>query len=428
MCRHLRSRVVLFALAAVAVFAGSPAGAQNLLSNPAFTSDVSSWTTEDTTLEVVWRSDLGSTLSGGSGAGSLEVRHSFWNGGSGGPGQRVPVTAGHAYELAASILRPGNPDNVSNWLGLYIFWFTSEDRLLTTDGVAMWPLVDDTWTRVTSTFVAPANAATAWIGLMVGNPILENETRPGIGVFDDLWFAPEGATTATQVLYYPAAAEALGQQGTHWRTSGRFSNLVDFPVTISGALLRQNQDNSAAIASPVVLGTIPARGHLAVDDLVSALGGNGMTAGVYLLAEAQAAGLPADLVNATSYTWTPNGSGPGGYGQGLPAVGAGTRAAVTIPGLYQGDAYRTNLGILNTSNEPIEVDVTIRDDGGAAVSTNRWVLSPYEQRQVGLPSLGVATLDGGTASFKRASSSGSFRAYASTVDQLSGDAIYSEAR
>ncbi len=428
MCRHSRSLVVLCALAAVAALAASPVGAQNLLSNPAFAHDVVGWTTEDTTLEVVWRSDLGSNLSGGSGAGSLEVRHSFWNGGAGGPGQKVSVIAGNAYDLAASILRPGNPDNVSNWLGLSIFWFNSEDRLLTTDGAAMWPVVDDTWSRVSSTFVAPAGAASAWIGLMIGNPILENETRPGVGVFDDLWFAPQGANTASQILYYPAAAEALGQQGTHWKTSGRFSNLVDFPVTISASLLRQNQDNSAAVASPIVLGTVPARGHLAVDDLVSALGGNGMTAGVYLLAEAQAAGLPADLVNATSYTWTPNGSGPGGYGQGLPAVGAGTRAAVTIPGIYQGDAYRTNLGILNTSSGTIEVDVAVRDGGGTVVFTTRWTLMPYEQRQVGLPSLGVANLDGGTASFTRTSTSGSFRAYASTVDQLSGDAIYSEAR
>jgi hypothetical protein len=52
-----------------------------------------------------------------------------------------------------------------------------------------------------------------------------------------------------------------------------------------------------------------------------------------------------------------------------------------------------------------------------------WTLEPYEPRLVGLPSLGVSTLDDGYVVFERISSGGSFFAYISVVDQATGDPI-----
>lgn len=424
-----RKPMTLCVTFAAVLLCAPPTMAQNLLSNPAFDSDITAWEGAAEDLELEWVADAGSTLDGGSGPGALEVRHYFWNGGSSGPWQAVDsVEAGSSYELAGSLFRPGDADNVCDYIALSVWWYDTNGYFLSRETAAMYPLVDDAWTRVSSTVIAPAEATSARVRLLVGNPIMENETRPGVALFDDIWFASEGATTATQVLFYPAAAEAQGLQGTHWRTSARISSLIDFPVTVSGALLRQGQDNTDSVTSPMTIGTIPPDGFLAVDDLVSTLGGSGLTCGVYLLAEAQAAGLPADLVNATSYTWTPNAEGEGGFGQGLPAVCAGTDNEVTIPGIYQNASYRTNLGLLNTSAENLDIRVTVMNANGEVVSNETWTMQPYEHRQQGLPSLGVNHLEGGTAAFRRTSTAGSFHCYGSTVDQDSGDAIYTEGR
>ena len=56
--------------------------------------------------------------------------------------------------------------------------------------------------------------------------------------------------------------------------------------------------------------------------------------------------------------------------------------------------------------------------------TTVWSLAPYEQRQLGLPSFGVSSLDGGTVVFARTSADGSYCGYLSIVDQDTGDAVY----
>jgi len=413
---------------AVAMLLATSSSAQNLATNGTFDFDVTGWSFAYDTVEFEWLANEGSDIAGGSGPGAMEVRMFIWNGGSNGPDQVVTVEEGVEYELRAAVLRPGDPDNVSTGIGLYVQWRDPDFGFLGSDWVASTLPADDQWVEIGGTTVAPGGAAAAEVFLFVRNPALPDETRPGIAWFDDVWFAEFESTTAVHELFYPAAAEAAGAQGTHWTTSARVASLVDFEVTLAAAMLHQGRDNTGAVAAPTVLGVIPPHGALVVDDIVGRLGESSVVGGLYLRATAEAAGLPARLVTATSYTWTPDAAGSGGYGQGLPAVEAGGPGQSAVAGLVQGAAYRTNVGALNTSSETIEVEIRILDSSGAEVVTARWMLQPYEQRQESLTALGVPSLESGSAVMTRTSAAGSYVGYISTVDQLSGDATYNRLR
>lgn len=401
---------------------------QNLVSNAELDHDIVGWESPGTTIEVVHRPSDGSDLAGGSGPGCLEVQHFFWNGGSNGAGQTVgPVVEGANYDFKGSYFLPTS-DNVADSVSIAVNWRDADGYAVSTSSISAWPLVMDAWTVLEDQFVAPAGATQALVKLAVGNPNLPDETRPGLAYFDDIWLAEQGIDVATQVLFVPAAASVHGLGGTFWSTNGWFSNMVGFPVTVSGAFLRQGQNNTDAIANLTEIGVIPPLGFLVIEDIVALLGGEEEAGGVYLEATAQAGGLPATLIYGTTHTFTPNPDGGGVYGQGLPAVDAGNRNMVVAPGAFQGSIFRTNVGALNTSGETIVLQVSILDDAGIEVAGEAWTLPPYSHRQKSLSAFGTGPLNGGTVTLTRTSDPGSFRAYTSTVDQATGDAVYNEAR
>lgn len=417
----------LTAVALIAALGIAPSMAQNLVKNGTFSSDVSNWE-GDSTLQVVFRGSAGSTLPGGSGPGCLEARHYFWNGGSGGPRQLVRgITPGREYEIAATYFMPSGADNVADGTSIYVYWLSELDQMISSDYVGAWPLVKDQWVRLSGTKVAPAGAVSAWFFLGVANPVLANETRPGIVYFDDVWLAEKGATTATQEMFLPVASSKAGAHNTYWTTDLWVHNLVAFPVTLAGSTLMANQDNTSAVASPTTLATIPPGGFQRLADVLGTLNTH-VTGGLYLRATAQAAGLPAELVMVVSRNSTPNPGASGSYGQGLAAVEPGTGARAVACGVFENADNRTNVGVLNTSPGPITVRVTIRNAQGAVAGQGSWSLLPYEHRMVNVGTLGATAVNGGVAVFERTSQSGSFRGFASVVDNHTGDSVYVDAR
>lgn len=238
----------------------------------------------------------------------------------------------------------------------------------------------------------------------------------------------EWANGLSTVLYLPAAASAPGLEGTFWSTDAWIHNRSAVEVDVVGAFLAQRSDNGSAITSPLPLGTIAAGGFLEVKDVVSALGQAGKVGGIYLAATPHEATASADLISASSHTWTANPFGDGTFGQGIAAGAAGTKNELRAPGLFQNAGYRTNVGVLNTSNATITVAVKIIDSDGVQMEEASWALQPYEQRQASLNSLGVPTMEGGACVFAVTSGPTSFLAFASIVDDNSGDAVYVEAR
>ncbi len=404
----------------------SPAGAQNMLTNPSFESDGSGWVEGNQNVEVIFRSDLGSTLIGGSGPGSLELRFSFWNGAGSGVFQDVTATEGVTYTAAFSAFAP-SLENPAAGAPLIIQWYDAGDDLI--DQVGIHPtFVYDHWMRIEGEVTAPAGTASVRVFPTVSNPDDDEETRPGILYIDDVLFAVAGSGTTMQEVYYPAAASIEGLLGTFWTTDGWFRSTAASPVDLFGAFLPGGgQDNSAAVAAMVMLGTIPAGGSLEVADIVGMLGGGGQTGGVYLRAEA-VGGTSLPFLYATSYTSTPNSEGGGSYGQGIPAVDRGGTVMTVAPGTFQNAERRTNAGVLNTSNRTITVRVQVVDDVGATAATATWTLEPYGQRQVSLPSLGVQRINGGSVVFEMTSGTGSYRGYTSIVDAITGDAVFTAAQ
>lgn len=415
-------------LTAVAILTAAAAGAANLLTNPNFDTNANGWLLVDNaSLKTSHRADTGSTLPDGSGPGSIEVRVFAKGGGWSGTFQiDVPITGGRDYDYAGSVLIPGTA-NSAQYPVMMVEIYDASNQVIATKAMSQTGLPKDSWQRMSGTVSAPNDGVKArfWMGVQPTQN--QEETNPALVYWDDAYLAAAEGGEVVQSLFVPAAAAVHGASSTYWSTDGWFSNLTDATVTIAGAFLYQGQDNSAAVASPTTLGTIPPDGFTKLDDIVTMLGLSEKTGGLYLELTATWSNLPAELTKATTHTYTPNPSGDGVYGQGIPAVPAGTLTTTYVPGVFQGTDMRTNVGALNTSGGTITLDVTILNSAGNEVGSATWTLAAYEQRQVSLPSLGVSSLDGGTVIFER-SGHGSYRAYTSTVDQKSGDAVYNEAR
>lgn len=410
-------------ITAAASLAAATVTGQNLLVNPEFDASGAGWTEANDSVEAVWREEVGSTLAGGSGPGALEIRFSFWNGASSGVHQEVAVIAGTAYAVGVSFFAPAT-DNPAGDAPLFIDWYGSGGTQLGSDVLHPSPFVTGRWARISGRVTAPPDAVKARFFPAVTNPADPSETRPGVIWIDDALFGVEGTGVTAQELFLPAGASVPGLLGTHWTTDGWFHNRATTQVELLGAFLAPGADSSDAVSSPVSLATLSPGESLVLPDLVASLGGSGRTGGVYLRAEAQGVGQPLPFFFATSTTSTPNPLGGGAYGQGIPAVTAGGGAVQVAPGAFQDAARRTNVGALNTSDFAVHLEVVVLDGDGGRVAEVTWTLAPYEHRQAGLPSLGVASVTGGTVVFTRTSGLGSYRGYTSTVDAVTGDAVY----
>jgi len=416
------SLVVLFAIALTG--SAAQAAAQNLLANGTFDAGVSPWQPVNENITVVYRTDVGNDLSGGSGPGSMEVQFRFWNGTSGGAQQEIDVEEGTVYEFSGAYFSPSD-DNVSQGVRVYARWLDETGQTVSFDQITDFPpLVEDQWALLSGTVTVPAGIQRANIQVAVQNPASTSETRPGIAYFDDLWLAPVGQLSAVERLFVPAAASTPGSGGTFWTTSAWISNVSGSRVVVRGAALLQGQANDDAVASPTEIGSVEPGGYLRIDDVYHALGADNATGGLFLEMTAEREPPYSRLVSVTTYTSTPNQSGAGAYGQGIPATGPGSDGEVVCPGVNDRGSHRTNVGVLNTSDRVISVKVTIVDSMGVQVGSETWQMQPFEQRQQRVTTLGGTGLDGSTASFRLLSAEGSFLAYSSVVDNQTGDAVY----
>jgi hypothetical protein len=415
-----RSIVILTALV---VCVGATAWAQNLVSNGDFDTDTSGWTVNAPSgLTFLWTDlDAGGSSTSGSGLATTTLTGSSMT-----ISQCVAtgIVGGATYDFATKM-------RVSSW-GVHgssevtLNWLSGSSCTGTYTGTKGYTTAAlDEWVSLgQADLTAPAGSSSAQIVLRLHKDAVGSTFQT---YFDDIELISHAPATATQQLFLPVAAAKHGVAPTYWSTNGWFANPTTASVTLSGAFLRPNVDNSTAVASPAPLATIPAGGFLELEDLVAQLGGHEETGGVYLFASA-ADNVAAPLVVGTSYTFTPNEQGPGFYGQGIPASGAGSKGDVVVAGVFQDAIHRTNVGALNTSSGSVVIAITVSNADGVQVGSGTWTLLPYAHIQVSVGTLGVTTVDGGVVTFHRTSGLGSFLAYASTVDQQTGDAVYNPAQ
>lgn len=415
-----RSIVILTTLV---VCAGAQAWAQNLVANGDFDTDTSGWTLSvGPGLTFMWTDlDANDSSASGSGLATTTITGETVN-----ISQCVAsgVVGGATYDFGVQMRVSswgvhGSSEVLINWLsgpscsGAYTGTKSYSTALL------------DEWVSLgQANVVAPAGSASAQIVLRLLKDAAGSTFQT---YFDDIELVAHAPVATTQQLFLPVAAAKHGVAPTYWSTDGWFANPTAAHVTLAGGFLRPNADNTAIIANPAPLATIPPGGFLALDDLVTRLGGHEETGGIYLLASA-AGTVAAPLVIATSYTFTPNDKGAGFYGQGIPAAAAGTRGDVVVAGVFHDTVHRTNVGALNTSSGPVVLAVSVLNANGVQVGNGTWTLLPFAHSQVSVETLGVTSLSGGAVVFHRTSGLGSYLAYASTVDQQTGDAVYNAAQ
>ena len=218
----------------------------------------------------------------------------------------------------------------------------------------------------------------------------------------------------------PSAGSLPGMYGTYWRTDLNIVNPYQFKsITVTAMLLKELVDNSAA---PRKTYTVGPGAELVVADVVkSEFGVEGK--GSLLLWTADGSYFTA---SARTYTGS-----PGTFGQGINAQGwvSTGRDRAFIAGLRNGGGFRTNLGAVNASDIPITLVAEVVDATGTARGSRTFSLLPWSTEQISVDSFAGQVAQGYVRwTCSTTSSDAQWVAYASVVDNTSGDAVYLEER
>jgi hypothetical protein len=211
-----------------------------------------------------------------------------------------------------------------------------------------------------------------------------------------------------------------GLQGSRWRTDLQLFNPGAGPADLRVELFPAG---SGARPQPAVL-SVPALEGAALPDVVSTLFGY----------EGSGALRIAPLEGpAAAFSTTYNAASTGRLGQGVAAArqseaavfGEEVRLLQLSGSGDRATGKRTNVGFLNLSSLPIDVEVSLFRSPRVAAGTLTTTLAPLEWRQLtdvfGLVS---AQVDDGFAIVRTTTPGGRFLAYASVVDNASGDPFY----
>jgi len=238
-------------------------------------------------------------------------------------------------------------------------------------------------------------------------------------------------SAAAKDLVIPVAARNPGTNGTLWTTSLEIFNPADQEVQAALYFNRSGEDNTVPAADAHLL--IPARATAIFDDVLHEL---------FELEEDQGS---IDIVSASNliaHARIANvGSGEGSFGQLVPAqpvdwaLGDDDAPGINPNGdiyylyeLREDAEWRSNVGLTNTSG--LDLAIELRAFVGTAVVGEPLVVvvKPYSHRQLNrvLITMGVPEGRRGVRLNVSAASgsAGRFFAYASRVDNTTGDAVF----
>ncbi len=219
-----------------------------------------------------------------------------------------------------------------------------------------------------------------------------------------------------------ASAHVSGLEDTDWRTDLEVCNFQGSQVDYRINLLRTDQSNgSPSFVTMTIDGTSCTRVEDVLDTSFSYEG----SAALEIRSSSSALVVSSRTFNSTS---------AGTYGQCLPGfpegdvLEAGQQGRITQ--LAQSNTtstgFRTNIGFVNRSSSPTTVDVDLRTATGTSLGTLSVPLQPYEHRQINriFRQVTAGTVTNGIAIVSTQNAGGSFVAYASVVDNASGDPVY----
>jgi hypothetical protein len=255
---------------------------------------------------------------------------------------------------------------------------------------------------------------------VVRNTAVEGDLYPYASVVDDttgdpVFVAGGGVATETTPVWVAAAAHEEGVGGAQWRTDLHLTNIGEHDLLATVELF---ESGSGGVPRPRVNVLILRGDSRTLGDVVADwLGATGNGA----LRVAVSRG----HLMVTSRTF--NQTSAGTYGQSIPAVSEGAtfvaedRAALLQ--LRQDPSFRTNLGFVNIGDDELVVGVEFRGALGV-IGTTTYTVAPAGWMQVN----GALPEGAHLALVHSSSEQARYLAYASVVDNRSGDPVYVPAR
>ena len=224
------------------------------------------------------------------------------------------------------------------------------------------------------------------------------------------------APAATWLL--PSSAHAAGAGGAFYTTDLAVANTGAADAAFTLKFLGHDADGTAGPEKSFTLG---AGKSAAYSDVLGSVFGLSSGYGAILVASSTAS------LAVSSQTSTPA-AGSGTFGQSVPAFGAAdliqAGMARTILGVREDSAFRTNLILANATASPLDVDVSLVSESGAALASKRYSLPPLGMTQVTrvVRDIGIAPdVADARAVLSTPTTGGSFAVYASVIDATTND-------
>jgi hypothetical protein len=236
-----------------------------------------------------------------------------------------------------------------------------------------------------------------------------------------VWSAVAGAQFVAPGGSIPVVANIPGAEETFWRSDVSIYNLDSAATSVTLVLFPELTDEGPAfetmVSDPF---PIPGGGQLSLPNVVTGVFGlRNVKGGLSIFSDDF---LPLVLASRT-YTNHPDG---GSYGQNV--TGVAVAESGWVAGIQHDAFYRTNLGIflnIDPSPETVVFTVTIRDGDGEEVGSGSVIFEQAGLQQKSLRLFGVTDpLLDGTVEIHCDDESLVWFAYASIVDQATGDAVF----
>ena len=235
-------------------------------------------------------------------------------------------------------------------------------------------------------------------------PRLEIEYQTGGGTLDTLY-------------YLPAAAKSAGAQGSFFVTDLDIQNGDANPATYQLLWLPRGQNNSTPDASATF--TLDPGAAVRYRDVLGAVFGfdDGAVGALAILADS------SDLtLMSRTYNAPPAG---GTFGQAIPGyrgdqlIAAGERRRILF--FTENGEFRSNLGLLNGTGEPIRIMWERFSPDGASLGTDQVDLPPWGNVQLNRVFADAQPVEAAYIEVWTTTTGGAFAAYGSVLDNQSSD-------
>lgn len=226
------------------------------------------------------------------------------------------------------------------------------------------------------------------------------------------------AAAAPAALFVPSAARAAGAGGAFYTTNLVVANRGAVSVSYRVEFLGHDADGRNAASKTFALA--PGMSVTYADVLGSVFGLDAAWGAIRVVPDA------SGLV-VTAETGTPSASG-GRFGQSVPASGGDALATASSPrailGVNENASDRTNLALVNATDVPATVTLTLVAKDGHLLGTWSADFKPLEMRQLSRVArvLGATgDVDGARLEVATTTSGAAFAAYASVIDNVTND-------